>query len=225
MQQFVAIMLLGMDLVCVLRLYCSLWPGRLEVMWLALSTGWAFVPFAVQLLWRSIPILLIGVPVVLSAVAVIWLAIRLWRRSLKRSESKFFRQTFFNRYGLRSLLLATITMVFATHILMQLNLPMQLALRLSETAFAAQVSDAPVADTKSNAAGLFERLGLYSVDYYARDRRGGIYFATSQHQILGVSYGFAYQPNHRGCPFGDSGYAIEPVVGEWYWFRSITSEG
>ncbi|MEM8545904.1 MAG: hypothetical protein AAGF66_18150 [Cyanobacteria bacterium P01_H01_bin.119] len=59
------------------------------------------------------------------------------------------------------------------------------------------------------------------MNYYAADPHGGTYFETSKAGPFRMSYGVAYQPNEEGSPFGDDGYTIEPLYGDWYRFRSV----
>lgn len=67
-------------------------------------------------------------------------------------------------------------------------------------------------------------VGIYRVDEYAADARGGVYFrtTTTADEIgpVTLSYGFAYRPNREGTPFGASGYRIYRLYGDWYWFEA-----
>jgi hypothetical protein len=71
---------------------------------------------------------------------------------------------------------------------------------------------------------LGQRLGVYSVDRYAADPRGGIYFRThAGPDGIGpdtMSYGFAFWPNREGTPFGKAGYGLSHMVGDWYCFSA-----
>jgi hypothetical protein len=75
---------------------------------------------------------------------------------------------------------------------------------------------------------LDRKLGLYHVDLFAADPRGGIYFRTrGRRDGFGgqvFSYGFAYKPNPMGSPFGDAKYHLAHLVGDWYGFAAM-SEG
>ncbi len=67
-------------------------------------------------------------------------------------------------------------------------------------------------------------LGVYYVDRYAADPRGGVYFRThAGPDGIGpdtMSYGFAYKPNPKGTPFGRAGYHLSHVTGNWYVFSA-----
>ncbi|MEM6839190.1 MAG: hypothetical protein AAF609_20380 [Cyanobacteria bacterium P01_C01_bin.120] len=199
MKLFLAAVLLGINLLCLTLLGCSIWPGGLENLGFFMMIGW---------LWM--------LPIALPAIAFIGIGLYL-QKIVKKSQPE--SQTAPPRW--RGLVIVTVAIMFATHILIQLNLPMQAAFSISEADFAAYASDAQIAEDRFDAAGLFERLGLYTVDYYAADPRGGTYFETSKAGPFRMSYGFAYQPNKEGSPFGDDVYIIEPLYGDWYRFRSL----
>jgi hypothetical protein len=65
-------------------------------------------------------------------------------------------------------------------------------------------------------------LSVYWVDQWGTDARGGTYFRTMSG--LGPddrrSFGFAHQPNSHGCPFGDVGYELQHLGGDWYSFAA-----
>jgi len=67
-------------------------------------------------------------------------------------------------------------------------------------------------------------LGIYHVDEWASDQRGGVYFRTGTGPDgIGpdtMSYGFVYRPNREGSPFGASHYMVRRLGGDWYWFRA-----
>jgi hypothetical protein len=68
------------------------------------------------------------------------------------------------------------------------------------------------------------RIGIYWVDKYVADPRGGVYFRTGT-GVDGfgpdvMSYGFAYRPNADGSPFGGARYGRWRLFGDWYWFRA-----
>jgi hypothetical protein len=67
-------------------------------------------------------------------------------------------------------------------------------------------------------------LGIYHVDEYAADPRGGVYFRTGTGPDgIGpdtTSYGFAYRPNGQGTPFGAAHYLVRPLGRGWYWFQA-----
>ena len=83
----------------------------------------------------------------------------------------------------------------------------------------------PVAPPAASGAGPVDlRLGVYVVDRFGTDPRGGIYFQTCSNpdafHASTVSYGFAYRPNPSGTPFGDEDCVIEHIVGDWYSYQA-----
>lgn len=100
--------------------------------------------------------------------------------------------------------------------------PRRVAFLLSRPAFRRHVARAPADDYEGERLGRL--LGLYHVDRYAADPRGGVYFRT--HAGLDgigpdtMSYGFAYRPNPKGSPFGNARYRRTPLAGDWYSFSA-----
>ena len=196
-------LLLGINLYCLVLLWCSMWPGRLEdVIFLTIIFGMGIL----------FVLVLMG-----GAIAVI-----LWRRN-QRSAAKRTHSAVKPRhrqYPLKRVAIATTIMVLVTQISLAFNWPMRGAFALSEGAFLAQVNDAPVTENSFSEFPLNKRLGLYYVTYDATDSRGGTYFQTGAHGFFPAPHGFAFQPNDQGSPFGDDVYHIEPVQKDWYWFRA-----
>jgi hypothetical protein len=70
--------------------------------------------------------------------------------------------------------------------------------------------------------GLNADLTVYWVDQWGTDARGGTYFRT----LVGSgpndrrSFGFAHRPNAEGSPFGDAGYELNHLGGDWYSFAA-----
>ena len=81
-----------------------------------------------------------------------------------------------------------------------------------------------VGSRQTDPVPLNRRLGVYRVDQYAIDPRGGIYFRTGTGQDgMGpdtMSYGFVYRPNPDGTPFGASRYLVRRIRGDWHWFQA-----
>ncbi|HIK07963.1 MAG TPA: hypothetical protein IGS40_25295 [Trichormus sp. M33_DOE_039] len=70
---------------------------------------------------------------------------------------------------------------------------------------------------------LNRKLGFYTVDEYATDHRGGIYYRIysggSGISPDTTSYGFVYQPNRKGSSFSAANYQVFHLDENWYWFR------
>jgi hypothetical protein len=111
-------------------------------------------------------------------------------------------------------------MVCATYAALKLYIPRRIAFRASMNSFAKQLPNAPAPDRHEVPLGKW--LGLYHVDQFASDKRGGIYFrtGTAADMIDTYSYGFVYRPNLYGSPFGNAYYVIRPITKDWYWFQA-----
>ncbi|NEQ44253.1 MAG: hypothetical protein F6K00_12140 [Leptolyngbya sp. SIOISBB] len=197
------IILLAIDLYCLVLLWCSLWPGRLE--------DWVFVAAIL-----SMGLLLVVIPIG----SVVVLLRRRHQRSVNLLDHAPFSTQRRRQYPLRRVAIATAMMVLVTQISLTFNWPMRGAFALSEGAFLAQVDNAPMTDDSFSEFPLNQRLGLYYVTYYATDSRGGTYFQTGAHGFFPAPHGFAFQPNDQGSPFGNDVYHIEPIHKDWYWFRA-----
>ena len=100
--------------------------------------------------------------------------------------------------------------------------PRRLAFLHALPAFEASLVAAPSAYSGGKR---FDRpLGVYHVDQFAADPRGGIYFRTRSGPVdfstSRMTYGFSHRPNQTGSPFGDDKYAFSHVVGDWYAFQA-----
>ncbi len=118
--------------------------------------------------------------------------------------------------------IVAITTLILSVVLMMNGIPRRVAFALSRPAFQQRAATAPVSEY--NGEGLGRRLGVYHVDRYAADPRGGVYFRTyAGADGIGpdtMSYGFACRPNREGTPFGNAAYRYAHVVGDWYEFSA-----
>lgn len=100
------------------------------------------------------------------------------------------------------------------------NVALRIAFYCCETEFLAIVDrDEPPTDERIK---LNETLGMYKVDVYAIDSRGGTFFRTHA-AAEGISpdtlsIGFAHRPNRYGTPFGSARYELNHLYGDWYLF-------
>ena len=101
------------------------------------------------------------------------------------------------------------------------GVPRRLAFLHARPAFQASLAAAPPAH---GGARFDRRLGVYYVDRFAADLRGGLYFRTRSSPEgfykYRMTYGFCHRPNREGSPFGDGKYALAHVVGDWYAFQA-----
>jgi hypothetical protein len=156
---------------------------------------------AMFLLILALPVVVIGA--VVAIVLVCWRRLRLasipWKRAV------------------------LILMIFAgAFILLKFYVPCRIAFAVSRSAFEELVMQSPKPSRQR--AKLNRRLGVYRVDEYAADPRGGVYFRVhSGGDGIGpdlMSYGFAYRPNKSGTPFGAAHYRLFTLGGDWYCFRA-----
>lgn len=114
-------------------------------------------------------------------------------------------------------------LLFGTYVLLKFYVPRRVAFAASRASFERMVPQAPPSPARG-VAPLNTRLGIYSVDAYAADPRGGVYFRVySGADGFGpdrMSYGFAHRPNPTGTPFGAARYRTFPLGDGWYWFRA-----
>jgi hypothetical protein len=105
-------------------------------------------------------------------------------------------------------------------VLILTGIPKRVAFILSRPAFQRHIARAPVSEDQGEPLG--RMLGVYYVDRYAADPRGGVYLRThAGPDGIGpdtISYGFAFRPNREGTPFGRARYHRSHMVGDWYLF-------
>jgi hypothetical protein len=111
-------------------------------------------------------------------------------------------------------------LLFGTYVLLKFYVPRRIAFAASRAAFEQMVPQATPSEYQGTP--LNRRLGVYKVDEYAADARGGVYFRVySGSDGIGpdrMSYGFAYKPNQEGTPFGAARYRLFWLGNDWYWF-------
>lgn len=114
----------------------------------------------------------------------------------------------------------TAVVMALTLVLLIYGIPRRVAFLASRPAFERFVASAPL--SKYGGEVLDARVGLYRVDRYAADPRGGVYFRVySGADFLDImSHGFAYRPNRQGTPFGSARYEVFHIAGDWFIFRA-----
>lgn len=136
---------------------------------------------------------------------------------LQSSVAMNWRSQFSKATVIRIVLIAIVSI--GSYGLLKFYVPRRIAFSLSRPAFDRGLEKTPQG---TNIRSL--QFGVYKIEAYAIDRRGGQYFRAYSHgDGLGpdtVSYGFVYQPNSEGSPFGDAYYGIHPLGKGWYWFEA-----
>lgn len=122
----------------------------------------------------------------------------------------------------RMRLAVVLVLLFGTYVLLKFYVPRRIAFAASRASFEQMVPRATPSDYRGTS--LNRRLGLYNVDEYASDPRGGVYFRVYKGRDgIGpdvMSYGFAHTPNVQGTPFGAAHYRVFRLGDDWYWFRA-----
>jgi hypothetical protein len=107
-----------------------------------------------------------------------------------------------------------------TPILLSTQTPRRVVFRNYRPQFEALLANAPPAGNRAT-VNLNANLNIYWVDQWGTDARGGTYFRTlTAAGPDSRSFGFAYRPNAEGSPFGDSGYELQHLTGDWYSFAA-----
>jgi|WetSurMetagenome_2_1015567.scaffolds.fasta_scaffold607229_1 hypothetical protein len=107
-------------------------------------------------------------------------------------------------------------------ILWGFNIPRRAVFAVSLSGFEEIVrSGKPPGDSQHD---LHQSAGAYTIDSYANDERGGLYFCTATGgDGLGPdmkSYGFVLHPNGTGTPYGNARYKLSHMFGDWYSFEA-----
>jgi len=116
--------------------------------------------------------------------------------------------------------LVVIVATILTPLLLATHSPRRVVFANYRPQFEALLADAPPASGQA-VANLNADMSLFWVDQWGTDARGGTYFRT----LTGAapdrrSFGFAHRPNAEGSPFGDAGYELQHLTGDWYSFAA-----
>lgn len=109
-----------------------------------------------------------------------------------------------------------------TPTLLLTSTPRRLVFRQHQAEFDALLAQAPPAGNR--AVPLNADLHIYWIDQWGTDARGGTYFRTVSGRVDGRadrrSFGFVHRPNDQGSPFGNDGYELHHLTGDWYSFTA-----
>ncbi len=107
-------------------------------------------------------------------------------------------------------------------LLLATRVPTRIALWSCQSRFESLLSNAP--EATFDFEPLKQNVGLFDVDTYAADERGGVYFRTNEcGDGIGpdiMSFGLAFKPNKEGSPFGNAHYDTFHLLGDWYTFEA-----
>lgn len=195
MTKILTIKLKVMIVVCILLLIWGIWPGLLS-------------QYSFFILMATMFLILFLLAVV---VQYIFSIIRQLRKNPVDAKISFFR-----------FILAAAILVL-TAAIAWLQIPLRIPFYFCKTSFESFVKLAPTSEHVGETHELNKRLGIWYVDQYAVDPRGGTYFRIASGQEgFGpdtISYGFAFKPNLKGSPFGNARYYYSNLVGEWFYFE------
>ena len=181
----------------------SIWPGRLELVGITLFYGLC------ALTWVWVPLTVVGY----------WL----WRNSRKIALRGQGSSRSGTPYRGRTWILASVLML--SWVLVANEIPLRLAFALSAPAFDVLLLEDEPGASERGRVGQHDlrrarRVGVYSVDTIAVGELGGVFFRTTKYEdgpdVL--SYGFAYQPEPDGTPFGNAHYELIRLRGDWHVF-------
>lgn len=127
-----------------------------------------------------------------------------------------------NRRSLRSAygLQAAVLSCFCFGLVVK-RIPLKAGFALSRPAFEELLQTAEVPKEDGQRSQELSRwIGIYRVDRWGKDKRGGVYFrtGTGMDMIDQMSYGFVFQPNPKGSPFGAASYSHSRLSGDWRTF-------
>ncbi|WP_041739539.1 hypothetical protein [Calothrix sp. PCC 6303] len=184
--------------ICVAILIISIYPGALN-----------------SFFFPVILVSIVCVPIFAVSVIIYWGLRTLGRQNLQSIRLPW--QTFIPWREVT--IIAGIVLV--CYVMLKFYIPRRLAFMVSQSAFEQVRVQLPISAKEK--ITLNRKLGLYEVDEYAIDSRGGAYFRVfSGGDGLSpdtISYGFVHQPNSKGSPFGAAEYQVFYLYGDWYWFR------
>lgn len=179
---------------CLVLLTLSIYPGVLnDLLFIAILLSFVAVP-------------VLGIILGIAGLVVLLVLAR--RGSLKRPKIPWRR------------IAVVVTILFSTYVAIKFYVPRRIAFAVSRSAFEQLVLQAPKSDR--HGTPLNRWVGIYCVDEYATDPRGGVYFRVHiGPDGIGpdcMSYGFTYAPNTKGTPFGAARYRLFELGNDWYWF-------
>jgi len=195
MTKILTIKLKVMIVGCILLLAWGVWPGLLSEYSFLISIATVFLMLFL----------------LANFVHFIFSIIRQLRNNPADAKTSFFR------------FIVGAAILVLTVAIWWLQIPLRIPFYFCKTSFEPFVKLAPTSEYVGETHALNKRLGIWYVDQYAVDPRGGTYFRIASGQEgFGpdvISYGFAFKPNLKGSPFGNARYYCSNLVGHWYYFE------
>lgn len=120
----------------------------------------------------------------------------------------------------RRFIFTPLVILLATFIPLLLYVPRRFGFETSRHAFDNFIATSPAPTDATASVNM--RLGIYHVDKWGVDPRGGtylrVYDCADGISPDCVSFGFCHKPNPSGTPFGAAYYEFHHLRGDWYWF-------
>ena len=108
--------------------------------------------------------------------------------------------------------------LLAAFLISACDIPLRSAFFFSRNAFESLLEAPDFSPEKTDGT----EVGIWKVDQCRAGTGGGVYFriGTGMDGISPdeMSYGFAYNPDTSGSPFGKAGYRLTALSGKWYYF-------
>jgi hypothetical protein len=216
----ISIVMFAIAYMCLLSTIGSIWNDQWKRAWFfIISLGGIIVmslsvwPGRLIIITTDIPNFLVGVPLIL-----LWLAMPVYLALHDLVNATDRKAALVQSWGVRSFIV-----MFVINLIMMANIPMLIGFGISRSEFDSIVSARQVQPRRVIVTN--RMFGIYFVDSYCVDERGGVYFRTAMRPYGltsgSVSYGFAFRPNPVDCPYGPDEYRIEHLFGEWYCFESV----
>ncbi|MHC4290452.1 MAG: hypothetical protein ACYSSK_10460 [Planctomycetota bacterium] len=182
----------AISIICLVFLIWSLWPGSLnEVIFIIAITAFFWIP-----------------GILFFVIHDIFKIFRQFRKNKGKAKLLSYR------LGLHVLI------VSCTFAILTFDIPIRIAFCISKPSFE-QFLEKNQSDIRTSVydKGISENLGIWTVDHCLKDSRGGTYFRIGNelNMIDTISYGFAFNPNDEGTPFGHVEYKTR-IIGDWYFF-------
>lgn len=214
---------LGPQMFCLLLLGASVYPDGVEnvVIVLLLLLIIALNVFIANLVaGNPVTILLL----VIGIVILIWQFSPLQRSPTQQHSASASRRATTLRQFWRWVWLLNGCVLGLTIILLSTNMLLKGTFSLVEPTFVNLIAQPP---SPGAIAFIEQQVGPYYITEQAQSEAGGIYLKMRKPDFFvgdRTIYGFAYQPNASGSPFGgglesDRHYQIHPIRGDWYWFQ------
>lgn len=215
----ISLLMLAIFYMCLIFTIHPTWNQHTKRAWFFITSLWGIIVVSLSV-WPGQHDEFVNVLICLP-LHLIWLATPVYLALHDFLYAKDRNVALVRSWGARSFIV-----MFVINVIIVANIPMLIGFGISRSDFDSFISGRQVQYCR--VTDLDRMLGIYFVDSYCFDERGGVYFrtATGPYGLTSgsVSYGFAFRPNSVGCPYGPDEYRIEHLFGEWYYFESVVDK-